>query len=104
MNAVVDLNARNSTSLQRAPAGRDEFVRGSRKNVPFLPGGIEANTAPVHFVAPRMNLTLEICAEPQPTADLHGTVRFLENGSFAPPTKEEMVRFCLWGLCCGFMT
>jgi hypothetical protein len=31
-------DARSSTSMHRAPAGRDDYVRGSTRNVMFRPG------------------------------------------------------------------
>lgn len=35
------INAKNSTSLLRRPAGRADFVRGAAGFFPFAPGGLE---------------------------------------------------------------
>jgi hypothetical protein len=94
VDAVVDLNARNSTSLQRAPAGRDEFVRGSRKNVPFLPGGMSEKKRDESQHAPRVNMTVtervEAADLTQFASDMSTVVRFESDGRLAEPTAEEL--------------
>lgn len=84
-------NARNSTSLLRAPAMED-FVRGSRKNVPFLPGGLAAKqssqlASPVATLPASFELRAEHLSQVPP--ELGTVVRFTEDGALAEATADE---------------
>ncbi len=94
VDAVVDLTAQNSTSLQRAPAGRDEFVRGSRKNVLFLPGGMSEKDHDERrhqaSVAMTISKGVDVADLSQFASDMSTVVRFEADGRLAEPTQEEL--------------
>ncbi|EEB08946.2 ski complex RNA helicase Ski2 [Schizosaccharomyces japonicus yFS275] len=46
-NANDELNATNSSSLNRRPAAKADFVRGKTSHIPFHPGGLAPSTSDV---------------------------------------------------------
>ena len=94
VEATVDLTAKNSTSLQRAPAGRGDFVRGSRKNVPFLPGGLQPSSSAPETKARgtvSVDFSLSLSDLSQFASDMSTVVCFdEEDGSMKLATAEEL--------------
>ena len=93
VEADNNLTSKNSTSLHRAPGNKEDFVRGSRKNVPFLPGGLgKKDKQASEKSKEKTSLQLHVNEEAllsQPSSDHLTVVRFTKEGGLAELTEDE---------------